>query len=86
MPVNLFLLYPGSLTLDMNRFPRGAKSAKQCSLDMLKTDGSVPQMSLFKHKRVKGWWPFAVKNESNDELELTVIFNDFNFFISCSLS
>ncbi|XP_046585626.1 otoferlin-like isoform X5 [Haliotis rubra] len=61
----------GSLTLDMNRFPRGAKSAKQCSLDMLKTDGSVPQMSLFKHKRVKGWWPFAVKNESNDELELT---------------
>ncbi|XP_029650237.1 otoferlin-like [Octopus sinensis] len=38
---------------------------------MLKTDGTVPQMSLFKHKRVKGWWPFAVKNENNDEYELT---------------
>ncbi|KAK6179510.1 hypothetical protein SNE40_011846 [Patella caerulea] len=62
----------GSLTLDLNRFPRGAKSSKLCTLDMLKTDGSVPQMSLFKHKRVKGWWPFAVKNqETNDELELT---------------
>lgn len=38
---------------------------------MLKTDGSVPQMSLFKHKRVKGWWPFHVKNEG-EEMELTV--------------
>ncbi|XP_059174098.1 otoferlin-like isoform X2 [Physella acuta] len=61
----------GSLTLDLNRFPRGAKSSKLCTLDMLKTDGSVPQMSLFKHKRVKGWWPFHVKNEGSDELELT---------------
>ena len=39
---------------------------------MLKQDGSVPQMSLFKHKRVKGWWPFHVKNEGEDEMELTV--------------
>ena len=47
---------------------------------MLKNDGSVPQMSLFKQKRVKGWWPFAVKNESNDEHELTVsIKNGKNF-------
>ncbi|XP_041358290.1 otoferlin-like [Gigantopelta aegis] len=61
----------GSLTLDLNRFPRAAKSAKHCSLDMLKTDGTVPQMSLFKQKRVKGWWPFAIKNEGSDELELT---------------
>jgi len=57
----------------MNRFPRGAKSSKLCTLDMLKTDGSVPQMSLFKHKRVKGWWPFHVKNEG-EEMELTVMF------------
>ena len=61
----------GALTLDLNQFPRGAKSSKQCTLDILKTDGSVPQMSLFKHKRVKGWWPFHIKNET-DELELTV--------------
>ena len=62
----------GALTLDLNRFPRGAKNSKLCTLDMLKNDGSVPQMSLFKQKRVKGWWPFAVKNESDDEHELTV--------------
>jgi len=34
-------------------------------------DGSVPQMSLFKHKRAKGWWPFHIKNDK-EELELTV--------------
>ncbi|GAB6022296.1 hypothetical protein CHUAL_006419 [Chamberlinius hualienensis] len=60
----------GSITLDLNRFPRGAKSAKLCTLDMLKTDGSVPMISLFKQRRVKGWWPFYAKN-NNDEMELT---------------
>ncbi|XP_070555288.1 otoferlin-like isoform X9 [Ptychodera flava] len=61
----------GAVTLDLNRFPRGAKNAKQCSLDMLKTDGSVPQVSLFKLKRIKGWWPFAAKGENEEETELT---------------
>ena len=26
----------GAITLDLNRFPRGAKTQKQCTLDMLK--------------------------------------------------
>ncbi|XP_061418483.1 otoferlin isoform X4 [Lethenteron reissneri] len=60
----------GAIELDLNRFPRGAKTSKLCSLDMLKTDGSVPMISIFKQKRIKGWWPFAARNE-NDELELT---------------
>ncbi|XP_067008818.2 otoferlin [Anabrus simplex] len=60
----------GAITLDLNRFPRGAKSSKLCTLDMLKTDGSVPMVSIFKQKRVKGWWPFYVKKE-NEEMELT---------------
>jgi hypothetical protein len=38
---------------------------------MLRTDGSVPMVSIFKQKRVKGWWPFYVKKE-NEEMELTV--------------
>ncbi|XP_077991695.1 otoferlin-like [Glandiceps talaboti] len=61
----------GAVTLDLNRFPRGAKNAKQCNLGMLKTDGSVPQVSLFKLKRIKGWWPFAAKGENEEETELT---------------
>ena len=38
---------------------------------MLKTDGSVPTMNLFKQKRTKGWWPMYAKDE-NDELILQV--------------
>ncbi|XP_077301198.1 ferlin family C2 domain-containing myoferlin misfire [Arctopsyche grandis] len=60
----------GAMTLDLNRFPRGAKSSKLCTLDMLKTDGSVPMVNIFKQRRVKGWWPFHIKND-NDELKLT---------------
>jgi hypothetical protein len=67
-----FLTSTGAITLDLNRFPRGAKSSKLCTLDMLKTDGSVPMVNIFKQKRVKGWWPFYIKKE-NEEMELTVI-------------
>ena len=53
------------------RFPRGAKTVKQCTLDMLKTDGSVPMINLFKQKRTKGWWPMYIKTD-NDGLLLQV--------------
>ena len=42
---------------------------KQCSLDMLKTDGSVPMMNLFKQKRTKGWWPMYIKDGDICELQ-----------------
>ncbi|CAH0768231.1 unnamed protein product [Bemisia tabaci] len=58
-----------AITLDLNRFPRGAKSSKLCTLSMLQ-DSSVPMINIFKQKRVKGWWPFYVKKE-NEEMELT---------------
>lgn len=55
----------------MNRFPRGAKSSKLCSLDMLDNgDNSVPLVNIFKQRRIKGWWPFYVKKE-NEQMELT---------------
>ncbi|CAL4079964.1 unnamed protein product, partial [Meganyctiphanes norvegica] len=60
----------GAITLDLNRFPRGAKSSKLCTLDMIKSDGSVPMVNIFKQRRVKGWWPFYIKKE-NEEMELT---------------
>ena len=56
----------GSITMDLTKFPRGARSAKLCSLDMLRTDGSVPTINLFKQKRTKGWWPFSAKNDNNE--------------------
>ena len=33
-------------------------------------------ISLFKQRRIKGWWPFTSKNE-HDELEITVCFLSF---------
>ncbi|XP_058469610.1 otoferlin isoform X1 [Solea solea] len=60
----------GAIELDLNRFPRGAKTAKQCSLNMIRNEHELPTISIFKQKRVKGWWPFAARDE-NDDLELT---------------
>uniref|UniRef100_G1QPS9 Otoferlin n=1 Tax=Nomascus leucogenys TaxID=61853 RepID=G1QPS9_NOMLE len=60
----------GAIELDLNRFPRGAKTAKQCTMEMATEEVDVPLMSIFKQKRVKGWWPLLARNE-NDEFELT---------------
>uniref|UniRef100_A0AAY4D3E6 Otoferlin n=1 Tax=Denticeps clupeoides TaxID=299321 RepID=A0AAY4D3E6_9TELE len=59
----------GAIELDLNRFPRGAKTAKQCSIDMVQNEQELPTISIFKQKRVKGWWPFVACDE-NDEMEL----------------
>ncbi|KAG9336191.1 hypothetical protein JZ751_002538, partial [Albula glossodonta] len=60
----------GAIELDLNRFPRGAKTAKQCSIDMVLNEQEMPMVSIFKQKRIKGWWPFVARDE-NDEMELT---------------
>uniref|UniRef100_A0A8C3MSY8 Uncharacterized protein n=1 Tax=Geospiza parvula TaxID=87175 RepID=A0A8C3MSY8_GEOPR len=60
----------GAIELDLNRFPRGAKTSKQCSLEMVTNEADLPMISIFKQKRVKGWWPFVARDE-NDELEIT---------------
>ncbi|KAM7078247.1 otoferlin isoform 2-T2 [Molossus nigricans] len=60
----------GAIELDLNRFPRGAKTAKQCTMEMATGELDVPLVSIFKQKRVKGWWPLLARNE-NDEFELT---------------
>ncbi|XP_044306243.1 otoferlin [Varanus komodoensis] len=60
----------GGIELDLNRFPRGAKTAKQCSMELGTGEIEVPMVSIFKQKRVKGWWPFLARDE-NDEMEMT---------------
>ena len=65
------LSYAGAIELDLNRFVRGAKTAKQCTLDMVENEQDMPMVSIFKQKRIKGWWPFLARDE-NDEIEITV--------------
>ena len=64
----------GSLTLDLTRMPRGARTAGKCSLNLVgdeEANYEIPTISLFKLRRLKGWWPFTAKN-ANDENEITV--------------
>lgn len=70
----IFSFFPttGGIELDLNRFPRGAKTAKQCSMELGTGEIEVPMVSIFKQKRVKGWWPFLARDE-NDEMEMTVM-------------
>ncbi|CAB1335532.1 unnamed protein product [Coregonus sp. 'balchen'] len=60
----------GAIELDLNHFPRGAKTAKQCSINMVLNEQDIPMVSIFKQRRIKGWWPFLARDE-NDEFELT---------------
>ena len=55
---------------------------------MLRTDGSVPTLNLFKQKRTKGWWPFSAKNENNEPMLQARTFNIYKYgelMTSCSL-
>uniref|UniRef100_A0AAR2JPE9 C2 domain-containing protein n=1 Tax=Pygocentrus nattereri TaxID=42514 RepID=A0AAR2JPE9_PYGNA len=54
----------GAIELDLNRFPRGAKTAKQCTIDMVLNEQDMPMVNIFKQKRIKGWWPFIGKVEA----------------------
>ncbi|XP_010211914.1 PREDICTED: otoferlin [Tinamus guttatus] len=72
----------GAIELDLTRFPRGAKTAKQCSLEMVTNEAELPMVSIFKQKRVKGWWPFVARDE-NDELEITVRTASHLLFLLC---
>uniref|UniRef100_H3ANS6 C2 domain-containing protein n=1 Tax=Latimeria chalumnae TaxID=7897 RepID=H3ANS6_LATCH len=60
----------GSLHLDLTNFPWGAKTAQQCTLDMLKDD--APKVNMFKQRVLKGWWPFISQKRERDHM-LTIL-------------
>uniref|UniRef100_A0AAR2KPC0 Fer-1 like family member 6 n=1 Tax=Pygocentrus nattereri TaxID=42514 RepID=A0AAR2KPC0_PYGNA len=51
----------GTVELDLHGFPRGAKTAKDCKMEML--IDSSENISIFQQKRAKGWWPFVKAEE-----------------------
>uniref|UniRef100_A0A672YWU7 C2 domain-containing protein n=1 Tax=Sphaeramia orbicularis TaxID=375764 RepID=A0A672YWU7_9TELE len=59
----------GTVELDLHGFPRGAKTAKLCKVDML-TDGTE-RISIFQQKRARGWctYPLVSKNEFEGKVE-----------------
>ncbi|XP_040913171.1 fer-1-like protein 6 isoform X2 [Toxotes jaculatrix] len=57
----------GTVELDLHGFPRGAKTAKACKVDML-TDGTE-RISIYQQKRARGWWPFSKSGELTGKVE-----------------
>ncbi|XP_019113109.2 fer-1-like protein 6 isoform X2 [Larimichthys crocea] len=57
----------GTVELDLHGFPRGAKTAKSCKVDMM-TDGTE-KISIFQQKRARGWWPFSKSGELTGKVE-----------------
>uniref|UniRef100_I3MX34 Fer-1 like family member 6 n=1 Tax=Ictidomys tridecemlineatus TaxID=43179 RepID=I3MX34_ICTTR len=53
----------GSLEMNLNSFPRAAKSAKACDLSKFENAKEENKISIFQQKRVRGWWPFAKSKE-----------------------
>ncbi|EDM16216.1 rCG59426 [Rattus norvegicus] len=53
----------GSLEMNLNSFPRAAKSAKACDLSKFENASEENKISIFQQKRVRGWWPFAKSKE-----------------------
>ncbi|MEE6514103.1 hypothetical protein FKM82_022101 [Ascaphus truei] len=59
----------GSIELKLCDMVRGAKTAHQCTIKLAK-DKATPRFSIFRNKRMKGWWPFIkLKSEEDEERE-----------------
>ncbi|KAM4823364.1 fer-1-like protein 6 [Urocitellus parryii] len=59
----------GSLEMNLNSFPRAAKSAKACDLSKFENAKEENKISIFQQKRVRGWWPFAKSKELTGKVE-----------------
>ncbi|XP_054671492.1 fer-1-like protein 6 isoform X5 [Grus americana] len=59
----------GTLELNLNGFPRAAKTAKSCDLGMVMAASEENKMSIFQQKRVRGWWPFIKAGELTGKVE-----------------
>ncbi|XP_034725482.1 fer-1-like protein 4 [Etheostoma cragini] len=55
----------GSIELRLNDMVRAAKSSSKCTIDMAK-DRASPRFSLFRAKKMKGWWPLTRPKTAKD--------------------
>ncbi|ETE63106.1 Fer-1-like protein 6 [Ophiophagus hannah] len=58
----------GSLEMNLNGFPRAAKSAKRCDIST-ETETEENKISIFQQKRIRGWWPFSKAGELTGKVE-----------------
>ncbi|NXB71683.1 FR1L4 protein, partial [Donacobius atricapilla] len=59
----------GSIELKLHDMVRAAKSSEHCTIKMAK-ENATPRFSIFRNKRMKGWWPFVkLRDQENDKRE-----------------
>ncbi|NXC29088.1 FR1L4 protein, partial [Campylorhamphus procurvoides] len=56
----------GSIELKLHDMVRAAKSSEQCTIRMAK-ENATPRFSIFRNKRMRGWWPFVKLKDQEDE-------------------
>ncbi|XP_071428720.1 fer-1-like protein 4 isoform X1 [Pithys albifrons albifrons] len=56
----------GSIELKLHDMVRAAKSSEQCTIRMA-TEGATPRFSIFRNKRMRGWWPFIKLKDQEDK-------------------
>ncbi|KYO40974.1 otoferlin isoform A [Alligator mississippiensis] len=56
----------GSIELKLNDMVRAAKTSEQCTIKMAK-EKATPRFSIFRNKRMRGWWPFIKLKDQEDE-------------------
>lgn len=56
----------GSIELKLHDMVRAAKSSEHCTIKMAK-DNAIPRFSIFRNKRMRGWWPFIKLKDPEDE-------------------
>ncbi|KFO97975.1 FR1L4 protein, partial [Oreotrochilus melanogaster] len=56
----------GSIELKLHDMVRAAKSSEHCSIRMAQEE-AAPRCSIFRNKRMRGWWPFIKLQDQEDE-------------------
>ncbi|NWR56649.1 FR1L4 protein, partial [Bucorvus abyssinicus] len=56
----------GSIELKLHDMVRAAKSSEHCTVKMAK-ENATPRFSIFRNKRMRGWWPFIKLKDQEDE-------------------
>ncbi|NWI80865.1 FR1L4 protein, partial [Dryoscopus gambensis] len=56
----------GSIELKLHDMVRAAKSSEHCTIKMAK-DNATPRFSIFRNKRMRGWWPFIKLRDQEDD-------------------
>ncbi|XP_075881234.1 fer-1-like protein 4 isoform X2 [Nelusetta ayraudi] len=55
----------GTIELNLSNMIRGAKSSSQCTIELAK-DWASPRFSIFRAKKMKGWWPLTRLKTAED--------------------